>query len=390
MVKESRAFAVKAGVKAFPTTFLFLLSLLSIGCVHQQVVESVDEHVIIEGKRYAAEVEAQSPFEPVEISWRQAEDLMRKRNPTYRAAQANHAKALEETPLVEELTEQVKDVAGISFGDLLKPDKLALSLQAPVTQLPKQLASVSKLKNLSHQIEQDTWEKMVQSVTTEMMMREQEVKLQRLLRTGGLIDHEMAFVRSAPQSSQEPDPKFADARKKWCQRLDKDRDAWLKEVRDFFDAEYYDVVFRKDDSGLPTYEGNDNPDLAEWNRWCRLSRSRELVGVLREAHKKSKPTVPGTALVTGKLGGMLNMDLGKDEALREPASVRAEVRKLIRSWREMKEAQTKAGQLEAEGPPDEINNVAEIGKRQTIYELRRREIQHASVVWMMDESCWSH
>lgn len=350
----------------------------------------MEEHAVIEGRRYASEVEAQSPFEPVEISWREAQVLMKKRNPAYRAAHAEHAEALEETVLVEELTDHVKEVVGISLGDLLKPDKLAQTMQLPVTQLPKQLASISKLKDLSHEIEQGTWVKMEESVTTELKMREQEVKLHRLLRTGGLIDREIACLEKAPSLPSDADPKLIDVRKKWHRQLDKERDDWLDEVRDFFDAEYHDVVFTKDSSGLPTYEKSKTPDLTEWNRWCRLRRSLELVGVLQEAHKKSKPAVPGTRMVTDKLEDLLHIDLGEEDAHRKPSSVRTEVRTLVRNWREMKGAQEKAQQLEASVQPEQINSIAQVGKRQTIYELRQQEIKHASVVWMMDENCWKH
>jgi len=33
-------------------------------------------------------------------------------------------------------------------------------------------------------------------------------------------------------------------------------------------------------------------------------------------------------------------------------------------------------------------SLAQVAKRQTIFNLRRQEIVHVSVIWMMDEQCW--
>jgi len=364
------------------------LAALTSSCVTQQVAVSVEEHAAVEGERYAAEVRAQSPFETVEISWSQAEDLMESRNLEYRSAQVGYQQAMEHTPIVEELTDQVKDMVDLSLGDLLKPDNLLKSLEMPVTQLPQQLRSVSKLKDLSHEIEQNTWEKACEGLNAEVRMRKETVKLHRLLRTGELIDGEIAQLAKADPLSGDADPKLMTARQTWQKSLHQARDGWLTEVRDFFNAEYHDVHFKRDGSGLPTYRKMDKPDLTDWQRWCKLTRSQELVGVLQKAHDESKPALPGTKLVTDKLAEMIDIDLGEPDVRLKTESVRDEVRTLIRSWREMKSAQAKAEQLES-AAGESLATLAQVHTRQNLFKVRQQEIQSASVVWMLDEECWN-
>ncbi|MBK1826865.1 hypothetical protein [Haloferula rosea] len=363
--------------------------VLTGGCVTQHVTGSVEEHARVEGKRYADEVRAQSPFETVEISWSEAEDLMESRNLEYRSAEIGYLQAMEHTPIVEELTDQVKDMVDLSLGDLLKPDNLLKSLETPVTQLPQQLRSVSKLKDLSHQIEQNTWEKTCESFDAEVRMRKEKVKLHCLLKTGELIDGEIAQLGEAKPLPEDADPKLVAARQSWQNSLRQARSVWLTEVRDFFNAEYHDVHFKKDGSGLPTYRKMERPDLTDWQRWCKLTRSQELVSALQKAHDQQKPAVPGTKLVTDKLAEMIHIDLGSEPDVRlKTESVREEVRTLIRSWREMKQAQVQAAKLEATADQSLVT-LDQVQTRQNLFKLRQQEIQSASVVWMLDEECWN-
>jgi len=64
------------------------------------------------------------------------------------------------------------------------------------------------------------------------------------------------------------------------------------------------------------------------------------------------------------------------------------VRELIQNWRAMKEAQHQAELLEESGSDLPIQNQGEIQVRQKIFQLRKAEIKHASVVWLLDEDCW--
>jgi len=358
------------------------------GCVQPHVTESVAEAAVLEGQRYAKEVEAQSPFETVEIRWSEAEKLMEKRNRTFIAAHQSYQKANEKKPLVSEFTSETKSAVSASFGEALDPDALLKALAAPATELPKQLASFGKLKDLAHQIEQGAWEDTAASVDAQLKMREEKVRLHRLLRMGELIDTELKHAQTVPPPPAAANPKLVAAIDGWRAKLRGERQKWLTEVRDLFDAEYHDVRFIRDDSGLPSYRDESQPNLGDWQRWCRLRRSQELVTELGNAHEKSKPKVPGTSLITNKLADMTNIELAKPEPARNTGSVRREVRALLQSWRKMKDAQQKAAQLEKAQPTPALDSLAGVNTRQTIFNLRRDEIEHSSVVWMLDESCW--
>ncbi len=357
------------------------------GCVRQHVNESLAEATVVEGRRYADEVESQSPFEIVEIRWSEAEALMEKRNPAFVAAHRSYAQAIEEKPLVGELASEVKSAVTLSIGDVFDTDALLGSLKSPATQLPKQFASFGRLKDLSHQIEQSAWDDAAASVDAELVMRKEKVRLHRLLRMGELIDTELKRVKVASPPAGAA-PELVAAFHAWRTDLDGERRKWLSEVRDVFDAEYHDVAFVRDGSALPTYRDLEHPDLAEWRRWCRLRRSKELVTVLGKQHQKDKSVVPGASMVTGKIADLVNPGSEDRDGVRDAGSVRREVRSLIRSWREMKAAQHRAELLEEANREPAFDSPARVGARQKIFELRRDEIQHASVVWMMDEQCW--
>lgn len=375
-------------MKTITMIFLGLIAGLTSSCVQQQVKDSVTEHSAIEVKRYAKEVSAQSPFDTVKMSWSEAAELMKVRNHDYREAVSAYTRANEERPLLQQLKQNVKGTVKISAGDALNPQALIKMLNEPVTQIPKQLASLSKIKDISYTAETDAWKHTAVAVDAEIKMRENKIKLQSLLRTGELIDGEMENLESASPLPEDTDPKVAQSVKVWETNLQTERGKWLSQVRDFFNAEYSDVQFVKDASGLPTYKNVKRPDLSNGERWCQLKRCKELVGGLAKAHQEGKPALPGTTLVTDKIGTLLHLE-GKDtELVRDAESVRNEARKLIQNWREMKKAQKKATELEADEKSPSLLSVADVTKRQTIFNLRRQEIQHASIVWMMDELCW--
>lgn len=357
-------------------------------CAEQHISQSLAETAMVEGLRYAEEVEAQSPFETVEMRWIEAAERIKTRNPDFVEASRRHTLALQGKPLVAELTREVKSTVKISFGDILKPDSLVDSLKAPTLELPKRLASLSKLKDLSHKVERTEWQDAETTVEAEMDMRKIRVRLHRLLREGKLLDRELAWANADPDpEAAASDPKFSAALGAWRSSLQKAREKWLNEVRDLFDAEYQDVHFIPDDSGFPTYRDAKNPDLTEWQRWSHLSRSKELIDHLSEAHQKSKPTIPGTDLVTNSLIGMFK---GEREAktVRETSAVREEVRSLISSWRRIKKDQREAARLEKKNSERPVKDRGQISARQKIFQLRSDEIKQAAVVWMLDEKCW--
>lgn len=358
------------------------------GCVQQRVEESVTEHARVEGNRYAQEVKAQSPFQTVEMRWSEADKLMEKRNPSFVAARSKYQEAKKKKPVVREMTEEIKGAVDLSIGDVFKPDALLESIRTPATQLPKQLASLGKIKNLSHEIEGNVWEDTVTSVDAEIEMRQERVKLHQMLRMGELIDRELSRVNSTspPEGS---DPKLVSAFDAWRGQLRNEREKWLGEIRNFFDAEYHDVHFVKDKSSFPTYDNVRQPDLTEWQRWCHLNRSKELVALLRKGHDSSAPAIPGTRIVQEKINDLVRSDKQAPAATLQTSSIRNEVRSLIQHWREMKDAQAQAEGLENQDSTPCFEDLDRINRRQQIFKLRQQEIQHASAVWLMDEDCWS-
>lgn len=363
-------------------------SLVWVGCVERKITQPLAQTAAAEGKRYAKEVEAQSPFKTVKMRWIEARELIKTRNPAFVDASNRYITALQGKPLVAELTREMKDTMKNSFGDMLDTESLIKSLKSPAIELPKRLASFTRLKDLSHEVEQDAWEDAGGSVDAELDMRKVEVKLHRLLHMGKLLDREKKRAKREPDPEALANPKFPPALAAWQNVLKKEREKWLTEVRDLFDAEYHDVHFIPDNSGLPTYRSASNPDLTDWKRWNHLQRSRGLITELSKSHKKSKPTIPGTSLVKSSLLKMAGRE-EKIEPVLETNDVRKEVRSLIQSWRNMKQAQKKAAALEKESGDGPFASIGDVTTRQTIFKLRSAEIKHASVVWMLDENCWS-
>jgi len=358
-----------------------------VSCAQQEVTDSVGNHAQHEGLRYADEVAAQSPFETVEISWSGALQLMEERNLAYRKAMHSYQTANQDTAKVSLIRSQLKKSVKISLKDVLKPQSLAKSFQDPITALPKQLGSISALKDISHEMEQTVWSKEGDSVEAKLLMRKEQVKLYTLLSKGEVIGQEIDRLEAElPETGEQIDPKLKVAQEKWVASVIKDRDDWIDEVRDFFNAEYHDVIFRKDASAKPSYRSVSVPDLSEWQRWCFLTRSQSLVEALKENHKKTKPAVPGTRIVKGKVAEMLNSKAEYDVTL-DTDNVRGEVRNLISNWREMKSTQAELNSLDPEQDSSD-DPKHDLARAQKVYKLRHQEINHTSVVWMMDEDCW--
>jgi len=367
--------------------------LILIGCVNQNITSPLVKTTKVEGRRYAKEVDEQSPFKTVEIPWIEAGELIKERNPSFISASTSYSEALIGKPLVSELTREVKTTVAESIGSIFDIDNLVSTFKKPSFEIPKQVVSISRLKDVNHEVKKDAWEDAGKSIDAELQMRKVEVQLHRLMRTGQLIDREMLNASRAPKldpDSVNTDPKFPGALAAWQASLKSERSNWLTEVRDLFDAEYHDVRFIPDDSGLPTYRNADNPDLGKWKRWCHLGRSKELISQLTKSHTDNKPTLPGTAFVTKSLKQMVNKKDGPVPIVRKTDSVRKEVRTLIQSWRSMKETQEQADLLEEMSGDLPILTQGEIKARQKIFQLRKAEIRYVSVVWLLDEDCWQN
>ena len=311
---------------------------------------------------------------------------MEERNLEYRKAKSSYQEAIAETPALTKLRSQLKNSVQISVKDVLRPKALVKTFNDPLAGLPKQLSSVSALKDISHEMQQTAWSNEGDSVEARIKMRKERVKLYTLLSKGELIDGELKRIESS-SGTENLDPKTKVAQSKWRANLEKERSAWLGQVRNFFNAEYFDVNFRKDSSAMPLYRNVKAPDLSEWQRWSYLSRAQSLVKELKLNHKKTKPAVPGARVVKSKVNEILNNTPEFDVEL-DTDQVRGEVRKLISNWRELKRAQTELNELAAE-PKKATDPKVELELAQKAYKLRQQEIKHASVVWLMDEYCWT-
>ena len=371
--------------------FLFTASacIFFVGCAQQRVSESLADATVVEGKQYALEMAAQSPFKTVEMRWSEVGKLMEKRNRTYINARRTYVESTEKKPGVFNVTGQAGRLLTSSVAGGISPEALLESMRNPVVELPKRIASLSSIKDVPHNVSQYAWNDAAASVEAKLAMRREQVRLHRLLHTGELIDDEITVLEKSPPLAKDVNPTIKAAVNKWSDTLHAERKKWLGEVRDIFDAEYYDVRFIRDSSGLPSYRDLDKTDLSDWQRWCCLAREKELVEVMGKAHEESKTTVPGTAMVTEKLRGIVYADTPEErEVIRDAGAVRREVRMLAKCWRKMKQSQKEAIRFEERHQPPALANVADVNIRKRIYELRTTEIENRATIWMMDENCW--
>lgn len=363
--------------------------LLIVGCAKQRVTESLAEATVVEGRQFAAEMATQSPFETVEIRWSDATKKMEQRNRTFLDAKQQYQAATAQKPEVGQMTGQLRRAVTTSVGGALSPGALIAAMRNPAVQVPKQLASLSTIKDVPHSVAQSAWQDASNSVDADLAMRTQRVKLQQLLRKGDLIEREMAILKNPSSSNGKADAAYTKGLKAWRLELKSQREKWLDDVRDMFDAEYHDVRFIRDTSGLPTYAEVDEPDLGDWHRWCRLAREKELIDTLSNSHAETKPALPGTNLIGNRLSQMVGgEDVPEDVNVRDGAAVRREVRNLVQNWRRMKLAQKEAEMLESQQEKPALATLEDIHLRQRIFKSRAAEIESVGVIWKMDEKCW--
>jgi len=318
------------------------------------------------------------------MDWKAASSLMTKRNPKYRSAALGYVEACEETSVVKDIGGHVGSGLGDSLKSVTSPDAIAKSLKSPISEIPKQFESLSSLKNISHKMAQTAWEKKESEMLCRKQMRIEKVGLQVYFKKGALIQRNLEWC--AEVKAGEIDPASRAILVKFESKLKEDRKAWLNGVRDFFNAEYFDVELRGGSAAMQDYREMVQPDFSDWKRWGALNRVEALAKVLKKRHEESKPMIPGTTVVKEKLTGMLNMKGGMGAEI-ETREVRASIRKLIRSWREMKITQRKIGELEA-GLGDEFSKQV-VTKRIQLYGLEVKELEYAKEVWLVDERCWS-
>ncbi len=64
----------------------------------------------------------------------------------------------------------------------------------PLSELPKQLKSLTDLKNISHSLEQNEWARIGQSVAAEKTTRNEMVKLRVLFRQEQIIEEQATLL----------------------------------------------------------------------------------------------------------------------------------------------------------------------------------------------------
>jgi hypothetical protein len=360
---------------------IILIAIFLAGCAQDHVQNQITEASSAEASKYEREIDAQSPFQTLTMSWSEALTLMESRNPKFLSAQSNFNKANREKPAVGEITSQLKQTISGSVGQLISPSSLLKSLQNPTEQIPKQISSLGNIKNVTHQLEQNEWQEIQTSVQAELAMRNERVKLHHLLRKEQIINSELKLVETHLKSLKNPDPKFLASLESWQNTLIEERKTWLSEMRDVFDAEYHDLRFKPDKSALTDYRHIDQPDLNDLQRWCHLQRIHHLVTALANQHSKNKSAIPGAMMISQKFSS-------EPQALKltDSATIRKQVRSLIHSWRELKASQQESDTLEQAKPS--ISTPTELTQRQKIHKLRTQEFHHACILWNLDESCW--
>lgn len=359
-----------------------------VGCANNEVVDSVAKATQTEGHRYAMEVASQSPFETVELTWSEAMNRMQSRNPQFKKAYHSLIATTEESDFVTRMAGTMKDTACGSIGEVVKPGSLIDTLRDPVTKIPKQLGTLASIKDVPHQMRQEEWQTAAAAIDAQWIMRKMRVKLHRLFQLGELIDSEMQFINSAQPLPPGTDVKIAQAMNAWQTAVRRARLEWIQEVRDIFDAQYYDIHFIPDDTGLTKYRKTIQPDLGNWQRWCQLQRNKDVVSTLGQRHSKDKPLVPGSDLLADKLAIMLDPESNQFHEIRDAATIRNEVRTLASSWQQLKDTQIQAANLEAKHDEYNQGSLDWIASRHRIFDLRCTEIEHASTIWMCDENCW--
>jgi len=353
------------------------------------VKHQLDKNVETRGQNYARELEAQSPFKKISLSWGEATELMKERNPQYQKAVASQIEAERSNGLVKNFTHEVKKSLTNTATQTLNPQEIAKALNNPVGELPKRLKSLTDLKNISHSLEQKEWARVGQSVDAEKSTRKEMVKLHVLFRQEKVIEDQRVLLEKY-EGLVKGKPNLEKLLTKKRIKYEAQRKVWLNSVRDFFNAEYYDVDFKDTKESLTLYRNVADPKFHEWQRWCSLGHSQELAKELSKQHKDNKPAVPGMNSLKTSLGiKQFQSNLAASEE--KQAGLRGEVRTMLQKWRELKNTQTKITELKikkADVDPEQIT-AQTIEESFKVYQFLQTEIKLVSYFWMLDEKCWS-
>ncbi|MEZ7957069.1 MAG: hypothetical protein QMC23_10925 [Rubritalea sp.] len=232
----------------FGFTVLVLASLALTQCAVQEVKQELSESVERKGASFAHELSAQSPFKKVEMSWREASELMKERNSKYRQAIIDKEESLIKRGLVNNFTFEVRKSLTGSVQTTLNPSAIAKAMKDPVASLPGQLESITDLKNIYHSLTQSEWGRISQSVRADAAQRREMVNLHVLFCQSENLEKaesnlESLIVILSADGSMNLNKAMTVELAKTQAILKKERGQWLDQVRNFFNAEYYDVEF---------------------------------------------------------------------------------------------------------------------------------------------------
>jgi|GEM_PF-539587 len=400
------------------------VAALCTACTRERVTRQLHDRLVSRGGAYADEVQAQSPFEAVTLSWPEAAEVMEERNPDLRDAVESFEEARQEAALVPRMAAQMQKSVKSTVGGVLDPKELARLAQRPVRQLPAHIESLASFKDFSHELEQEEWQRVSQLLEAKQKVRQALVGLYRHFKVYELLEQKREWL-DGWQDNPVREPKFQKEIAAEFSRYDREREQWLDGVRDLFNAEYHDVRLVLEDEVMPMYRDVKNPRFENWERWRALPRSEEAVGKLKKEHQESKPTVPGTRLARNKLTAVLGFpEPAPGSVAAADDGLRAKVRGLLRNWHDLKRVQREISGIredlranrekrrrylaereeEADGEEpageeapkgDEKPELPLSLQRETFglksryFALREQEIDRASQLWLLDEDCWA-
>ncbi len=374
--------------------FLHIAAVAALSsCAVTEVKQELSSNVQKQGEIYAQEIAAQSPFKKVVLTWNDANQLMKERNLKYRKAIISAETATHKKSLVKSFSSEVKTSLTKTVKQSLDPKQLGKAFKDPIAAIPNQLKSLSDIKNVSHAMTQNEWGKVVDEVGALAQMRKEKVKLHVLFCQQQILDQHASKIRQFEKlldtdETVKKDSKLVKLIKKAKQQYEKDKELWLNNVRDFFDAEYYDVEFKKYPYNLSHYRNVENPNFQNWRRWRLLDHSRQLATKLKQKHSKEKPLLPGVNTLKTKLH-IAPSESAFVVADQFDPSMRSEVRMLIKNWRQLKQIQHEIVKIEEEKSHEKALTVAALNKANKIYTLKRDELKKLSTFWLNDEQCWN-
>ena len=368
-----------------------MLACLLTQCATHEVEQELKQNVTRKGEVYARELAAQSPFEKMEISWNEASELMKERNLKYRQALKDEVEASQKRGLVNNLTHEVRKSLTTSVQNTLNPSEIAKAMKDPVQSIPRQLESITDLKNITHSLTQSEWERVSQGVEAEMIQRKEMVNLHALFCQSENLKRLKSDMALIAQSDKLEKGKEVDKELVKLEKLmKKERGTWLDKVRDFFNAEYHDVELNNYTRKLSFYRGVDDPGFNEWERWAVLEYSDTVANEMKVSHQDAKPVLPGIVLLKEKFGvNDLRSQLASN-GMPDNDTV-SEVRKMLKNWRQLKSVQQEISELEVKVSNvanEEAIKLADLKKVSKLYELKKQEVDYLKMLWLKDEQCW--